>query len=136
MSLGDLLQDENNSRSVNPWMTNGLSTFVKTKVRLLKRFVKFKKFESYYKYKRYQNFLNRVIKQAKIRYYHLAINSSRGNSGKLWKVVRKLIQSRKSKQSPPTSIENSNSETQSAELFNNFFANVGENLTKNYRTLY
>ena len=112
------------------WITSGLLTSVKTKVRLLKRFVKFKTSESYNKYKRYRNLLNRVIKQAKIRYYHVAINNSRGNSGELWKVIRKLIQSRKSKQSAPTLTENSNSEMQSAELLNNYFVNIGENLAK------
>ena len=112
------------------WITNGLLTSVKTKVRLSKRFVKFKTSESYNKYKRYRNLLNRVIKQAKIRYYHLAINNSRGNSGELWKVIRKLIQSRKLKQSASTLLENSNSEMQSAELFNNYFVNTGKNLAK------
>ena len=74
-----------------PWITYGLLTSVKTKFRLLKRFVKFKTSEGYNKYKRYRNLLNRVVKQAKIRCYHLAINNSRGNSGELWKVIRKLI---------------------------------------------
>ena len=97
---------------------------------ILHRFVKFKTFESYYKYKRYRNLLNRVINQAKIRYYHFAINNSRGNSGELWKVIRKLIQSRQPKQSASTLIENSYSETQSAELFNNYFVNIGENFAK------
>ena len=113
-----------------PWITNGLLTSVKTKVRLLKRFVKFKPSESYNKYKRYRNLLNRVVKQAKICYYHLAINNSRGNFGKLWKVIRKLIQSRKPKQSASTLIENSNSEMESAELLNNYFVNIAENLAK------
>ena len=113
-----------------PWIANGLLTSVKTKVRLLKRFVKFKISKSYAKYKQYRNLLNRVIKQAKIRYYHLAINNSRGNSDELWKVIRKLIQSRKPKQSASTLIENSNSEMQSAELLNNYFVNIGENLAK------
>ena len=113
-----------------PWITNGLLTSVKTKVRLLKRFVKFKTSESYNKSKRYRNLLNRVVKQAKIRYYHFAINNSRGNSGELWKVIRKLIQSRKPKQSAFTLIENSNSEMESAELLNNYFVNIGENLAK------
>ena len=87
-----------------PWITNGLLTSVKTKVRLLKRFVKFKTSESYNKYKRNHNLLNRVIRQAKIRFYYLAINNSRGNSGELWKVIRKLIQPLKSKQSASTLI--------------------------------
>ena len=113
-----------------PWITNGLLTSVKTKVRLLKRFVKFKTSESYNKYKRYCNLLNRVIKQAKIRYYHFAINNARGNSGELRKIINKLIQSRKPTQSAPILIENSNSEMQSAELFNNYFVNIGENLAK------
>ena len=38
-----------------PWITNGLLTSVKTKVCLLKRYVKFKTSESYNKYKRYRN---------------------------------------------------------------------------------
>ena len=113
-----------------PWTTNGLLTSVKTKVCLLKRFVKFKTSESYNKYKRYRSLLNRVVKQAKIRYYHLAINNSRGNSGELWKVIRKLIQSRKPKQTASTLIENSNYEMESAEFLNNYFVNIGENLAK------
>ena len=115
---------------LKPWITNGLLTSVKTKVRLLKRFVKFKTSESYNKYKRYRNLLNRAVKQAKIRYYHLAINNSRGNSGELWNVIRKLILSRKPKQSASALIENSNSEMESAELLNNYFVNTGENLAK------
>ena len=113
-----------------PWICNRLLTSVKTKVRLSNRFVKFKTFESNNKYKRFRNLSNRVTKQAKIRYHRLAINISRGSSGKLWKVIRKLIQSRKPKQSAPTLIENFNSETQSAELFTNYFVNIGENLAK------
>ena len=113
-----------------PWIANGLLTSVKTKVRLLKRFVTSKTSKSYTKYKKYRNLLNRVIKQAKIRYYHLGINNSRGNSDELWKVIRELIQSRKPKQSASTLIENSNSEMQSAELLNNYFVNIGENLAK------
>ena len=103
---------------------------MKTKVRLLKRFVKFKTSESYNKCKRYRKLLNRVIKQAKVRYYHLAINNSRGNSGELWKVIRKLIQPRKSEQSASTLIENSNSKMPSAKLLNNYLVNIGENLAK------
>ena len=113
-----------------PWTTNGLLTSVKTKVRLLKRFVKFKTSESYNTYKRYRNLLNRVVKKAKIRYFYLAINNSRGNSGELWKVIRKLIQSRKPKQSASTLIENSNSEMESAELLNNYFVNIADNVAK------
>ena len=113
-----------------PWITNGLLTPVKTKIRLLKRFVKFKTSESYNKYKRYRNLLNRVTKQAKIRNNHLAINNSRGNFCELWKVISKLIQSRKPEQSASALIENSNSEMQSAELFNNYFVNIGEDLAK------
>ena len=119
-----------------PWITNGLLTSAKTKVRLLKHFFKFKTSEIYNKYKRYRNYLNRVIKQAKICYYHLAINNSRGNSGKFWKVIRKLIQSRKSRQSASTLIENSNSEMQSAELLNNYFVNIGKIFQKSYRAQY
>ena len=103
---------------------------VKTKSCLLKHFVKFKTSESYNKYKRYRSLLNRVVKQAKICYYHLPIDNSRGNSGELWKVIRKLIQSRKPKQSTSTLIENSNSEMELAELLNNYFVNTGENLAK------
>ena len=120
-----------------PWINNGLLTSVKTKVRLLKRFVNFKLSESYNKYKRYHNLSNRVVKQAKIRYCSLAINNSRGNSVELWKVIRKLIESRKSKQSASILIENSNSEMQSAELLNNHFVNIGKNLAKkNYHAQY
>ena len=111
-----------------PWITDGFSTSVKTKVRLLKRLVKFKTSKSYNKYKRYRNLLNRVVKQAKIRCYH---------SDELWKVIRKLIQSRKPKQSASTLIENSNSEMESAEFLNNYSVNIGENLAKkNYRAQY
>ena len=44
-----------------PWITDGLLTSVKTKVRLLKRFIKFQTSESYNKNKRYRNLLNRLI---------------------------------------------------------------------------
>ena len=81
------------------WITNGL-----LKAHLLKGFVKFKTSASYNTYKRYRSLLNRVIRQAKLRCYHLAINNSRGNSGDFWKVIRKLIQSRKPKRSASTLI--------------------------------
>ena len=71
-----------------------------------------------------------LIKQAKICYYHRAITNSRENSGELWKVIRKLIQSRKSKQGASTLIENSNSEMQSVELLIKYLINIGENLAK------
>ena len=111
---------------------NGFSTSLKTKIRLLQRFVIFKISESYNKCKRYRNFLNCVIKQTKIRYYHLAINNAIGKPVKFWKVIGKFIQSRKHKQSAPRFIENFNSEKQSAKLFNNYFVNIGKNLAKNH----
>ena len=113
-----------------PWINNGLLTFVETKVLLSKRFVTYKTSESHNKYKRYRNLLNRGIKQAKTRYFHLSTNNLRGNPCKLWKVIGKLIQSRKPKLNAPISIDNSNSKTQSVELFNNYFLNIREILQK------
>ena len=50
-----------------------------------------------YKYKIYCNLSNRLIKQAKIDYYHNVLKDNKNNSKKVWNIVNELIYNRKQK---------------------------------------
>ena len=49
-------------------------------------------------YKMYRNVLNRTIEKAKQKYYNESIIENKSNSGKIWKIVNELVNSKPSQQ--------------------------------------
>ena len=83
-----------------------------------------------HKYKIYRNLLNRLIKQAKVDYYH---NDNKNNSKKVWNIVNESVYNRKPKNSGPTKIPTDTGCTITdpqaiAEEFNKYFVSVGKRM--------
>ena len=83
--------------------------------------------------KKYRNFLNRSIKKAKSKYYKTRLQSNYNKSKTIWSVINEILSKRKSKTSTIKKIKKPNGTPASqlrdiANVFNNYFVNVGEKL--------
>ena len=117
-----------------PWMTKGLMQSRKTKIRLYKIHMQNKTAETYKDHKEYQKQYYKIIKKAKTLYVNNQLKQHEGDSKKIWKTINDHT-NRISKNTPPIrQIITGNTETSEpikiANEFNDFFAEVGENLAK------
>ena len=86
----------------------------------------------YKNYKTYCNVLNRTIEKAKQKYYNELIIENKSNSGKIWKILNDLVNSKPSQQ---VDINQLNTETGElitnpvaiSENLNAYFANMEKN---------
>lgn len=94
---------------------------------------------SYYKnkYKTYRNVLSKLLKSAKKHYYTNKIRMSFGNTNKTWAVINELLNKTPQK-IVPTLLKSNTHNTlpvtdkfEIAEKFNDFFINIGPNLSSN-----
>lgn len=124
------------NHKLKPWVTNGIIESIKTrdlmKKQLLKHFTNDLKKE----YTQYRNRLNKLIKFTKNQYYKNELNKVNGNYKKIWKIINNASNSNKNEKEQHYSIESETGELvknklKVANMFNNFFINVGPNMAKN-----
>ena len=116
-----------------PWITSGIKTSLKIKNNLYKKYIKSRTVYYHQKFKLYRNKINRLIKISKKDYYNKYFMSNKSNMKNIWKGIKQIINSkpRGSSSSPSKILEGENVLTDSksiANAFNNFFANIGNNL--------
>jgi hypothetical protein len=116
-----------------PWITSGIRTSLKIKNNLYKKYIKSRTVYYHQKFKLYRNKINRLIKISKKDYYNKYFMSNKSNMKNIWKGIKQIINSkpRGSSSSPSKILEGENVLTDSksiANAFNNFFANIGNNL--------
>ena len=83
-------------------------------------------------HRKYRNTLNRAIGRAKRNYYNKLFIDNKSRSDELWNAIRELTHVKPCKSTIPNNLNTENgvihNHERMAELFNDFFINVGKNL--------
>ena len=122
-----------NKLRCRPWLTRGLLKSIRIKNKMYNNLREKPDTSQSHKYKIYRNLLNRLIKQAKVDYYHNVLKDNKNNSKKVWNIVNELVYNRKQKNSGPTKILTDIGCTITdpqaiAEELNKFFVSVGKRM--------
>ena len=117
-----------------PWITSELFKLIKRKNRLFKSYIKQKTEESRIIYKTVRNKLTHLLNMSKRNYYKNLFSTSKSDPKALWKNIEKIIKFKKPKSTNINLIEHEDKLITSPEeivnTFNNYFVNVGNNLSK------
>ena len=119
-------------RLKKPWLSSQLLGDIQNKYELFKRYKNGS--IPYEQFLAYQKELKIKIKHAKKQYFLHKFANCQGDSSKTWKLTNNVLgRSRKCKR--PTSLKQNNAEitdeTEMSNLFNQYFANIGQNLANN-----
>ena len=122
----------------NPWLTNGLKNACKKKNRLYKMFLSCRTLAAETRYKTYKNKLTSILRLSKKTYYSKLLVEHRNNIAETWQILRTVIGKHLKHSSYPNHfiVEGSkvDNKTEIANVFNNFFTNIGPDLANNIRT--
>ena len=101
---------------------------------LYKQFLKFRTQEAEDKYKKYKNRLTNILKSVKKRYYGDLLEFHKNDVKGTWKILKSIIGNKKSNNSYPDEFDRDGMKISGnkniADAFNNFFVNIGPNLSK------
>jgi trehalose/maltose hydrolase-like predicted phosphorylase len=90
------------------------------------------------KYKNYLKLFNKLKRQIKKLYYEKLFEKNKKNLKQIWTELRKVINKQNNKKELPTKIKINNLEITNkceiAETFNNFFINIGKNISDSIKT--
>ena len=125
---------------LSPWITHAILISIKHKDLLYKK--KILSLPDSIEYKNakinlntYSTILQKLIRSAKSKYYHEKLQKFRLDSRKTWSTINDILWRHKGKQDFPNHFINGGNKITDkkviAESFNNFFTNIGPNLSKN-----
>ena len=117
-----------------PWLTEGMKRQIKIKNRLYRRYLKSDNEDHHTIYKRFRNVLHNRLHMAEKAHYDKLINDNKHNLKKSWKILKEIINEKKSSSRFSKFIVNKSITTDKqkiAEGFNNFYINVGPDLASN-----
>ena len=120
--------------STKPWITPAIEASINIKNQLYKKYLKTKLIYYHTKFKYYRNKINHLLKISKRKYYneYFLINSK--DNKKIWNGIKQIIQLRPKTNSKVIQIMHNDvlvSDPKTvANAFNNYFANIGTNLSK------
>lgn len=126
----------NRNKPRKKWITEGIIISCRKKELLYNIWKQNKDSETLKKeYANYVKILNRVIKDAKIKYERERINENSNDTKKLWKIIKEKIGKNKKKDNNKITsiIDNGNKiedKTEIANIMNSYYCNVGKNLSK------
>ena len=108
---------------------------INIKNKLFKKYISAKSVYYHSKFKTYRNKIHHLLKVSKNNYYNNYFHVSKSDSKRVWKGIRQLVNLKSRSGSTPTKLPvedvELNDSKSMADAFNNFFANIGNNLTKN-----
>ena len=116
-----------------PCLTDGLRKAIKHKNKLYKKTKKIPVTHIIVEYKQYKNKLNKILKESERMYNQDMFESYKGNMKQTWNVIKRILNKNKKSITINTIQHASKTVTDSAEIanvFNNFFTNVGTDLAK------
>lgn len=116
------------------WLTGGLKAAIKRKNKMYISMLKNPSFLNTDNYKKYRNCLHRLLRKAEKDHYHDLLEQYKNNLSKTWKVIKQVLNQNKSCSSERSFVINSQTvtdESRIAEGFNNFFVNIGAQLSSN-----
>ena len=116
-----------------PWITAAIRKSISVREKNFKKFIKTNNHTFYDNYKLYRNKINHLIKKSKSNYFKSYFERFRENSKKIWTGINKILY--KTFSTTQNIVLNQNGKIISnqknvADEFNNFFINVGQNLSK------
>ena len=121
-----------------PWINNDILNQMKERDKLLKKFCKLKNKNSesartiYNQYKIIRNKITKAKRESKVNYYKDFFDSNKQKSSLIWKGIRSLVNinnsSKKDIKLINTNGKNVSDPKVIAELFNEYFVNVGSNI--------
>ena len=107
---------------------------INIKNKLFKKYISAKSVYYHSKFKIYRNKIHHLLKVSKNNYYNNYFYVSKSDSKRVWKGIRQLVNLKSRSGSTPTKLPvedvELNDSKSMADAFNNFFANIGNNLTK------
>ena len=108
------------------------------KKKLYRQFLIHQTFATKRKYKQYKNKLTAISRKEKKKYYCTLLHENKNNIRGTWKVLRTILGKDKNKHEFPDKFDyngrTTSNNTDIANLFNEFFTNVGPDLAKNIIT--
>ena len=119
-----------------PWITPPLLELIKDKDHALKK-AKRKKDDLLWKEaKRLRNDCTKRLRTARADYIKENLENNLGNSKKIWKNIQNILPNKKNKTAPNVDLYDHESDSivppeETADFINNFFVNIGPNLSKN-----
>ena len=122
--------------SSKPWITKEILAKMKYRDKLYSKLLKSKQPNPnlHYIYNKFRNRVDKNLKDSKTAYFNQYFSLNKHNIQKLWSGVRSILNVGKCKNSNITFILNNNKSVDnpkdSADIFNNFFANVGKTTEK------
>ena len=117
-----------------PWLSEGMKRQIKIKNRLYRRYLRSDNPEHHMIYKRFRNVLHNKLHIAEKAHYDKLINDNKHNLKKSWKILKDIINKKKSSSCFSKFVVNKSITTDKqkiAEGFNNFYINVGPDLASN-----
>ena len=123
--------------SSKPWITKEIFAKMKYRDKLYSKLLKSRQPNPnnlHYLYKKFRNRVVKDLKDGKISYFNQYFSLNKHNMQKLWYGIRSILKVGKCKSSYITSILNNSKSVDNpkdiANIFNNFFANVGKTTEK------
>lgn len=119
--------------NTKPWFTAALNKSVRKKIKLYNIWLHTRSATDLCKYKKYKNKLTSVLRAAEQSYYATRFSEIQGNAAKTWQLIKKVLPN-SSKKNSAICIKRDDELTDDPQvlsnLFNNFFASIGNNLAK------
>ena len=133
------LASQRKQRQLNkPWLTKGILKSVKRKQKMYRTHFLSKDLQKIREDKHYAAILSHLKNKSKTEYYNMQFAKYKDNLKQTWKLIGTLVKRKTKGQTFPTRITHNNrtftQEKDIAELFNNFFVNIGPTLAKEIKT--
>lgn len=125
----------NSKRIIKPWVTPGILRCIKNRNKLQKTYKSDPHNEiNKITYNRYRNHCNKLIKKLKRKYDRELLAKSKSNNKLLWKNIKNITYTNKSKSQNIELINIKSTPIESANFINNYFVNIGKQLAQQIQT--
>ena len=122
---------KNGYKNRKMWLTEGLKKSIKIKNNMYKRHKRTNNPEHEAEYKKYKNKLNYLLTKSEREHYQTLLKNNANNMKKSWKILKEVINKKKSSSSCSRFVVNNSITTNRkiiADSFNSFFIDIGPNL--------
>ena len=117
------------------WLTPGLKDAIRKNNKLYKKYLMMPSAFNEITYKSYRNKLNHILKKSDRQYYSDLLTANKSNIKKTWQIMKNIVNKNKIKKIHSKFKLPDGSDTENKSLiskkFNDFFINIGPNLSKN-----
>ena len=117
------------TQPIQPWMSRGLLVSRRVKDKLHFKAIKSSNNEKWLTYQNYRNLYTKLVRKAKILYYGNEFKLAKNNVRDTWRLSNEVMgRPAKKGNSDVGPIKNCNSQTETAECFNDFYGNIAKHL--------